>query len=57
MKKMITRAVAASALMLATVALHAATVIDMSRYGIRPDRTENLSPKMTRALADIKARY
>lgn len=57
MKKMITRAVAVAALMLAAVAMQAATVIDMSRYGIRPDRTENLSPKMARALADIKARY
>ncbi|MDE6545161.1 MAG: alpha-1,3-galactosidase B [Paramuribaculum sp.] len=57
MKKMITRTVAVVAIMFAAVAAHAATVVDMSRYGIRPDRTENLSPKMARALADIKARY
>lgn len=38
----------------AAPSLCAETVIDMSRYGIKPGRTENLSPRLTKALAAIR---
>lgn len=35
----------------------AETVIDMTRYGIRPDRKENMSPRLAKALSRIKTEH
>lgn len=43
---------------LSAAAAQADVVVSMSKdYGIRPDKTENVSQKVANALADIKARY
>lgn len=57
MKK--TRLYACAALLLCSATgINADVVIDMaSAYGIRPDRKENVSPKVQRALTDIKNRH
>ncbi|MDE7388559.1 MAG: alpha-1,3-galactosidase B [Muribaculaceae bacterium] len=41
----------------AAPSLCAETVVDMTAYGLRPDRSENLSPRLTKALTDIFRRY
>lgn len=35
----------------------AEVVVDMATYGIRPDRKENMAPKLRKALTAIKTRY
>lgn len=37
--------------------MSAETVVDMTAYGIRPDRKENIAPKLAKVLKSIKARY
>ena len=54
----ILRKLTALAALLIPVVLTAHTaVVDMTAYGIRPDRKENIAPKLRKALTDIKSRY
>ncbi len=48
---------AACAAMLIPALVPAQTVVDMTSYGIRPDRKENIAPKLRKALTEVKARY
>lgn len=57
MKTMIRKLVCAALACMPALLAAAQTTVDMRSYGIRPDRKENIAPKLARALADIKARY
>ena len=52
----ILRCLAASLLLSATAA-SAEVTVDMTSYGIRPDTRRNMSPRLSKALADIKSKY
>lgn len=54
MKRFLTNTI----MLCAALCIVAQTVtVDMARYGIRPDRKENMSPKLQKALADIKKKH
>ncbi|WP_438871929.1 alpha-1,3-galactosidase-related protein [Paramuribaculum intestinale] len=42
---------------IATATAGAETIVDMTSYGLRPDTRGNMSPRLTKALADISRRY
>lgn len=48
-------AVSVMVVSVATLSATADTVVDMTRYGIYPDRKENIAPKLTKALQKIRA--
>lgn len=50
-------AAALAAIIALPAALTAQTVVDMRDYGIRPDKKENIAPKLRKALEKIKARH
>ena len=54
MKRFLTNTI----MLCAALCIVAQTVtVDMTRYGIRPDREENMSPKLQKALSDIKKKH
>ncbi|MDE5724277.1 MAG: alpha-1,3-galactosidase B, partial [Paramuribaculum sp.] len=54
----LTRCLAAFVIAAAIAATASAeTTVDMRSYGLRPDSRENMSPRLTKALADIGRRY
>mgnify|MGYP002534259244 CR=1 FL=1 len=47
----------AACILLSATAASAEVTVDMTSYGIRPDTRRNMSPRLSKALADIRSKY